>query len=131
MILGRKSARPKDLSRLNPPLPKGGEKALSEKLKRLEPLINYVQAGKMVVPYSSIDLNGHVNYTEYIRWGVDALKEACSLDDNISFLQATYLSEVFENDKLELLVASYNDKQGVLIRRLNTHDVVFLLETSL
>jgi medium-chain acyl-[acyl-carrier-protein] hydrolase len=130
MVLSRNSSRPKDLIRLIPGLPKNGEKALDVKLNRLEPQNSYIHSGSMYVPYSSIDLNGHVNFTEYIRWGVDALKRTFRLDDSIRSLQATYLSEVFENDELELLVSDNNDKQGVQIRRPNKNNAVFLMEIS-
>ena len=131
MILSKDSHRPKDFLRSNLGLPVGGEKILSDKMKRLESHKNYNQAGQMYVPNSSIDLNGHVNYTEYIRWGFDILKKACQVSDKISSLQATYLSEVFEGDELELLVVSdKNVSHCVLIRRPNTLDTVFLMEIS-
>jgi len=130
MILGRNSGKPKDLIRSVHGLPKNGERALEEKIKRLELVNDYIHTGCMYVPYSSIDLNGYVNFREYIRWGVDALKKGCRLHDNISSLQATYLSEVFENDELDLLVSGNNDKQGFQIRRMGTNDTLFLMEIA-
>ncbi|MBL7187428.1 MAG: hypothetical protein ISS70_13990 [Phycisphaerae bacterium] len=50
---------------------------------------------------------------EYVRWGVDALSRAFRLDARIRSVQATYLSEVFEADEVDIAVAGL--KQGYLI----------------
>jgi len=86
--------------------PKSGPKAISGELERLEPQCSYSDIEQVRVPYSSIDLNGHVNNTKYVRWGVDALRKKSEFKGNILFLQATYLSEVFEGDELVVLVSS-------------------------
>ena len=96
MVLNKQSNRPKNLFRLDLSLPKTEEKALSEELVRLEPQDDYSEVDRISVPYSSIDLNGHVNNTEYVRWGIDALRKAFKFDGNIRSMHATYLSEVFE-----------------------------------
>ena len=82
-----------------------------------------------------------------MRWGIDALSRTFKLDENIRGVQATYLSEVFEGDELDLLVSvagipSISPKQaqaairgrdaldtfGVLGRKSGTNTNVFLLE---
>ncbi len=111
MILNKQSNRPKNLFRLDLSLPKTGPKAISGKLKRLEPQDGYSEVERIRVPYSSIDLNGHVNNTEYVRWGIDALRRVFKLRKNIRFVHTTYLSEVFEADELELLTSSEGDER--------------------
>ena len=106
MVLDKNRTRPKNLFRLDFSLPKTGAKALQEELKRLEPKNHYSKSERVRVPYSSIDLNGHVNNTEYVRWGIDALRRAFELKDTIRCLQVTYFSEVFEGDELDLMVSS-------------------------
>jgi acyl-ACP thioesterase len=129
MVLGKGSSRPKNLLRLDLSLPKTGLKALSGKLVRLEPRDDYSRADRITVPYSSIDLNGHVNNTEYVRWGIDALKKAFEFEGNIRSMHTTYLSEVFEADELDLLLSySRNGHFYVLAKRSDTQGDVYIME---
>jgi medium-chain acyl-[acyl-carrier-protein] hydrolase len=131
MVINKQTNRLKNLFKLDLSLPKTGVKALPDKLKRLEPMNEYNQVGQVLVPRSSIDLNGHVNNTEYVRWGIDALSRTSKLNENICSMQATYLSEVFEGDELDLLVSSgTNERFGVLGRKSGTETNVFLMEVS-
>jgi medium-chain acyl-[acyl-carrier-protein] hydrolase len=129
MALNKETNRLKNLFKLDLNLPKTGTKALPEELKRLEPAGDYREVDVVRVPRSSIDLNGHVNNTEYVRWGIDALSRAFKLKENIRCVQATYLSEVFEGDELDLLATSKTSgKFGVLGRKSGTESNVFLME---
>jgi acyl-ACP thioesterase len=129
MVLDKQNNRPKNLFHLNLNLPKTGPKAIPEKLKRLAPQNNYSQVERVCVPYSSIDLNGHVNNTEYVRWGIDALTRVFKLKGNIRFVNATYLSEVFEADQLDLLVSrSEGGEFSVLVRRAGDESNVYVME---
>ncbi len=131
MVLNKETNRLKNLFKLDLNLPKTGVKALPDGLNRLEPHGDYREVDVVRVPRSSIDLNGHVNNTEYVRWGIDALSRAFKLEDNIRCVQATYLSEVFEGDELDLLATS---KMGghfsVLGRKSGTETNVILMEVS-
>ena len=131
MVLNKKTNRLKNLFRLDLNLPKTGIKALPDGLNRLEPNGDYREADVVRVPRSAIDLNGHVNNTEYVRWGIDALSRAFKLEDNIRCVQATYLSEVFEGDKLDLLATSKTGGHfSVLGRKSGTETNVILMEVS-
>ena len=105
MVLDKQRGRPKNLFHLDLALPRTGTKALQDELSRLEPFDGGVAVDRVRVGRSAIDLNGHVNNTEYIRWGIDALSRQFKLGDEIRCVQATYLSEVFEADELDLLVS--------------------------
>ena len=129
MMLDKDSNRPKNLFRLDLDLPKTEPKALSQELVRLEPRDNYSQVDHVSVPYSSIDLNGHVNNTEYVRWGIDALRKAFKFDGNIRSMHATYLSEVFEADELDLLLSDgKNGYYYVLAKRSDGQSNVHVME---
>jgi len=133
MVLNKQTNRLKNLFKLELNLPKTGVKALPDEHKRLEPDGDYrvgaVREPPVLVPRSAIDLNGHVNNTEYVRWGIDALSREFKLNENIRSVQATYLSEVFEGDKLDLLATSKTGGQfGVLGRKSGTDANVFLME---
>jgi acyl-ACP thioesterase len=129
MVLDKSSNRPKNLFRLDLNLPKTGEKALSEEMVRLEPQDDYSEIDRISVPYSSIDLNGHVNNTEYVRWGIDALRKAFKFEGNIRSMHATYLSEVFEDNELDLLLShSMNGCFYVLAKRSDGQSNVYVME---
>jgi len=129
--LNKQTNRLKNLFKLDLNLPKTGVKALPDGVKRLEPNGDYREVDVVHVPYSSIDLNGHVNNTEYVRWGIDALRKVFKFEENIRCMQATYLSEVFQGDVMDLLAASKTDGQfGVLGRKAGTDSNVFLMEVS-
>ena len=131
MVLDKQNNRPKNLFHLDLSLPKTGLKALSGKLVRLEPQDDYSQVERIRVPYSSIDLNGHVNNTEYVRWCIDALRKAFKFDGNVHSMHATYLSEVFETDELDLLLSySKNGYFYVLAKRPDGQKNVHVLEIS-
>ncbi len=131
MILGKKSSRPKDLLRLDLGMPQTEPKVIKEELKRLEPKNDYYQVEKIQVSHSSIDMNGHVNNTEYMRWGIEGLRRNLKLKRNIRFVHATYLAEVFETDEIDLLVSrSGNGNIGVLLRRSDTGGSVYLMEVG-
>jgi acyl-ACP thioesterase len=129
MVLDKCSSRPKNLFRLDLSLPKTGLKALSGKLVRLEPQDDYSRADRITVPYSSIDLNGHVNNTEYVRWSIDALRKTFKFEGNIRSMHASYLSEVFEADELDLLLShSENGYCHVLAKRSDSQGDVYIME---
>jgi acyl-ACP thioesterase len=131
MVLDKQKNRPKNLFRLDLNLPKTGLKALPDGLNRLEPHGDYREVYVVRVPRSAIDLNGHVNNTEYVRWGIDALSRAFKLNENIRCAQATYLSEVFEGDELDLLATSKKGGHfGILGKKSGTETNVFLMEVS-
>ncbi len=131
MVLNKKTNRLKNLFKLDLNLPKTGVKALTDELKKLEPNGDYRKVDVVRVPRSAIDLNGHVNNTEYVRWGIDALSRTFKLEENIRCVQATYLSEIFEGDELDLLATSGAGGQfGVLGRKSDTETNVFLMEVS-
>ena len=129
MVLNKKTNRLKNLFRLDLDLPKTGQKALPGELRRLERREGYRAVERVRVPYSSIDLNGHVNNTEYVRWGVDAMRRAFKLVGDIRSLQATYLSEVFEGDEVDIAVSS-NEKGRlhVLGSKPGGDNTVYLME---
>ena len=129
MVVNKQTNRLKNLVRLDLGLPRAGQKALPGELRRLERRRDYRPVDRVRVPYSSIDLNGHVNNTEYVRWGIDALRRAVKLDAHIRSVQATYLSEVFEADEVDIAVAcDPNAKFHVLASKSGEDAAVYLME---
>ena len=130
-ILNKDTNRPKNLSGLNMNSLAVGPKVIEKEIERLKPIDNYTQAEQVSVPYSSIDLNGHVNNTEYVRWGIDAIRAKFQFEGDIRSLQVTYLAEVFMDDKLDLLVLTGSNRLFyVLGRKSDEANNVFLMEAS-
>lgn len=131
MVLDRHTNRPKNLSRLNMSSLAVGPKVIEKEIDRLKPIDNYTQVEQISVPYSSIDLNGHVNNTEFVRWGIDALRAKFKFEGDIRSLQVTYLAEVFMDDKLDLLVSAGSNRLFyVLGRKSDESNNVFVMEVS-
>jgi len=131
MVLDRHTNRPKNLSRLNMSSLAVGPKVVEKEIERLKPTDNYTQVEHISVPYSSIDLNGHVNNTEFVRWGIDALRAKYKFEGVIRSLQVTYLEEVFMDDKIDLLVSSTSNRLFyVLGRKSDESNNVFVMEVS-
>jgi len=117
MILDKHCSRPKNLERLDLHLPQAGPKALSTELRRLRPAEAYTPAYTLSVPFSSLDFNGHVNNTEYVRWALDGLHRRLGRSPAIRSLQVTYTAEVFEGDEIEVLVATDGDTPIRILER--------------
>ena len=118
MVLDRQSGRPQNLTRLDLRLPPAGPKILSGPLHRLKTAQGYVKANVLEVPFSALDFNGHVNNTEYIRWALDSLYQYLGRLPEIHVAHVTYLAEVFQGDKIEILVApTGNGRVDILERR--------------
>jgi acyl-ACP thioesterase len=129
MILDKESSKPKNLTRLHLPLPEDGQKVLRQKMKRLQPKSNYNLKGRRCVPYSAIDLNGHVNNSEYVKWAIDVLKRECAFDSTLKTIQATYLSEIFESDEIEIYINKISSTELNLLIKKSEQDInVFLME---
>lgn len=130
-ILNKDTNRPKNLSGLNMNSLAVGPKVIEKEIERLKPIDDYAQVEQVWVPYSSIDLNGHVNNTEYVRWGIDAIRAKFQFEGDIRSLQVTYLAEVFMDDKLDMLVSAGSNRLFyVLGRKSDEANNVFLMETS-
>jgi acyl-ACP thioesterase len=113
-------------------LPEDGRKVLPHKMKRLQPKSNYNLKKRKCVPYSSIDLNGHVNNSEYVKWAIDVLKKDYSFDSDMKTIQATYLSEIFESDEIEIYINKISSTEFNFLIKKSEQDIdVFLMEVLL
>jgi acyl-ACP thioesterase len=105
MILDREKSRPQNIKELSLGIPVVHERVFENPPRRLKPDGNWVKCAIKEVPFSSMDMNGHVNNTEYIRWAFAAIRKADITVDSLSTIQVTFLSEVFENDRIVFAVS--------------------------
>lgn len=118
MVLDRQSGRPRNLTRLDLNLPPSGPKALAAPLDRLKGAEGGARVCSLQVPFSSLDFNGHVNNTEYVRWAMDGLYLQLGHLCRIHTMQVTYLAEAFHDDQIEVFVsAGGGGRSSVLERR--------------
>jgi len=126
MILKKTTNRPRNLRKTGLDLIATGPQTISANLERLTPPENCTLIEQLRVPYSSIDLNNHVNNTEYVRWAIDAVKRKFQFASPIRSIQATYFAEVFENDRLDLLVGEQeNGDLQILAKKSNDKTNVY------
>lgn len=130
MVLKRTTNRLRNLCKLGLPLAGSEEKVLAGSLERLEPRDDCHLAETLRVRYSAIDLNGHVNNTEYVRWGMDALRSAFDLAGCIDRIQISYLVEVFEGDTIDLYVGGGGSDFYLMGKRVADDSIVYLMEVA-
>ena len=133
MVLDRQSGRPQNLVRFGLNLPQTEVKALSAPLHRLKPIEGCARAYSLQVPFSSLDFNGHVNNTEYVRWALDGLSLQRGRLPQIHAVHVTYLAEAFQGDVIEVLVSPGSNGRVSILERKPTDPVgavVCLLEIA-
>ena len=131
MVLNKKTNRLRNLMKLKLPLPAQAPKIIEGPLEKLKPRDDYTLAESIRVHYSSIDMNGHVNNTEYVRWGIDALKCRHKFTAPVKAIQISYLSEVFEKELLDLFVSTDDNSRFHLAGiRPSDQTTVFLMEIN-
>ncbi len=128
MVLGVKSGRPKNLWKLGLRELGEAERVFADKIERLAVDEDFEAVWSIRVGHSSIDVNGHVNNAEYVRWGLDALR-AAGFCEQVRRMQITYLAEIRKGDDLEVGVRE-NDSgiRRVAGRKTENGDVAFVMD---
>lgn len=95
--------RPKSIGTLPERVPLNAhEHAIGAPLEKIIPPAGLAPVGEVLVRYSDLDVNNHVNNARYPEWIIDA----CAADGHersISSLQINYLEEAREGDTIGLL----------------------------
>ncbi|ACS79414.1 acyl-[acyl-carrier-protein] thioesterase [Maridesulfovibrio salexigens] len=84
-------------------------------MKRLRPGTPEKELRSLNVGYSSLDANGHVNNTEYLRWSFDGLRSLGFDQNNVKSIRVAFLSEVFEGNTIKLMDCDREDDGYELI----------------
>ncbi|MGA1847882.1 MAG: hypothetical protein ACMUHB_00955, partial [Thermoplasmatota archaeon] len=109
MIIDRASMRPRDPSDFDLNITDHPGRVLGS-IERLTQHKEYREVGRLKVPYTSIDINGHVNNCEYVRWGVDTLRmQDPEMEPIFKTMHITFSSEVFEGEELILEAAKLKE----------------------
>ncbi|MBN1125993.1 MAG: hypothetical protein JXA82_13375 [Sedimentisphaerales bacterium] len=120
MVVNQKNRIPRNLCKLDIENLNIGPATYSAGMERLEPRGDYQIIETMQVPHSAIDMNGHVNNTEYVHWTLDGLVREGLHKESIRTMQIIFLSEVFESDIVSIrylkekatIVASIHNETG-------------------
>lgn len=131
MVIDSKGRKPVLMDDLDIDLPKIGLRNFED--VRRSPLpddlekIHHIKVGS-----SSIDLNGHVNNTEYVRWALDGLSFDKGFDrkdlSGGKEVMVSFRSEVFECDEIDIHFQMRSDGILVTITRENSSRPVFSME---
>ena len=84
----------------NIPLPERDEDPLVP--EKLDPPGNGEKTGSLAVPFSSLDINNHVNNVAYLNWALDHLKQGFLQQNRIIRGDINYLAEAFQGDNLDI-----------------------------
>jgi acyl-ACP thioesterase len=80
--------------------------------EKLEPPRDRERTGALTVPFSSLDINNHVNNVAYLNWALDSLKQGFLQQNQIIRGDINYLAETFQGDHLEILQSE--PEEGVI-----------------
>lgn len=131
MLLSLKTKRPVNMQELDFCIPDAGLECAAGKPCRQCRLPNYELIDSVNVRYSSIDVNGHVNNTEYVRWGMDALHSRKEYLRRANQIDVSFVSEVYENECLQILYAPSGEHQVALLGRSSADNRnVFLMQVT-
>ncbi len=103
MILDSETGKPVNIGSFGIDLLPKEDSVFGNDLKRIRPSTPVKELHSHKVQYSSLDASGHVNNTEYLRWGMDALRANGLEEQKISSIRIAYLSEVFEGNTLKIM----------------------------
>ena len=126
-----KTRRPVNINDFEIELPDYGIRSLDEKLSRLNPkrFGEGQEIFEVVVPYSAIDENAHVNNADYIKWSLDGLRQAGINTPSISSLQVSFISEIFEKEKCKIFLReSEGDFMHIWGMNAESNEFVFALK---
>lgn len=131
ILLEQNTKRPVNLSETPFSIPFLDRPCHVGKPVRQKPLPRYMPLDSVNVRYSSIDVNGHVNNTEYVRWGMDALRTCPDFHHRANQIEVTFSSEVYENERLNIMYTPTAPKKVAILGRSNTDERdVFLMQAS-
>jgi medium-chain acyl-[acyl-carrier-protein] hydrolase len=101
LVLDMEKKMPVPFTELKLDIPQSGIRNFKD-MGRLKEGGRYDPLQRIVVGRSSIDMNGHVNNTEYVRWGLDSIAAKGLFPDMIGSLSITFTAEVFEGDDISI-----------------------------
>jgi acyl-ACP thioesterase len=106
LMLNMETRKPQRMTLLKDKFPAPYDRsAIDVKLEKLPQ--NRIPEGDRTintVPYSAIDINGHVNNTLYIQWIIDSFPVEYILNHNIYDIEINYLQEATVNQQYYVII---------------------------
>ncbi len=124
MVLDLKNKRPVHTDKLGFDFPKTTKKNF-ETIKRGPLPENPGRIHTVRIGESSIDLNGHVNNTEYPRWAMDALSLSGEKGYPTKDILMSFRAEVFEGDVIEI---HKSENRTLILKKEGASRPVFTME---
>ena len=94
LILDIDTRRPQRMSMLEGRLPiLEGREAPTATIRKIPTAPKESDANTYLVPYSAIDMNGHVNNANYVQWTLDAFPSDFIVEHDVREIEINYLHE--------------------------------------
>ena len=107
MLIDVKTKRPQHVDRLKMEIPVLPDKlAINESLNKINGIEIVENSSNYQVKYSDLDINYHVNNTQYIKIFLDAVPFERMKTGKIKSMEINYLSESSIGDELEILTGT-------------------------
>jgi acyl-ACP thioesterase len=118
LILDQKTYRPQKLDRLRANFPfQFGRHELDVKLEKIPALIQQKESSRIVVRFTDIDVNKHVNASKYMQWIMDSYPvEVLEAKDFRSF-EINFITEAKLDDEIIVSVESTEKQDLCNIKR--------------
>ncbi len=101
LVVDSVSKRPQRLHRIMPMFAAlGGKAALGRDPEKLEENHTWDSESTVIVHYTDIDVNRHVNSARYIGWILDSYPTGHHLQHSLAMLEINYLNEALEGEQL-------------------------------
>ncbi|MDR3246699.1 MAG: hypothetical protein LBT50_09745 [Prevotellaceae bacterium] len=109
LILSMESRRPQRIALMRENFPIADNRfALDTQLGKLpQHKIQVSDYGINTVPYSAIDINGHVNNTLYIQWVIDGFPHEYIQSHDIYEIEINYLQEAIVNQQYYVIIEEF------------------------
>lgn len=131
MIIDLAKRRHVNLDQNGYDIPNAGLESVLPAPVRQRQLEGYELLDSVNVRYSSIDVLGHVNNSEYVRWGMDALHINNDFRQRAREIEVSFVSEVHLGDTIDIYYKTI-DRDRVAIMETSRTDgrTVFLMQVT-
>jgi acyl-ACP thioesterase len=67
------------------------------------------------VRYSELDIVGHVNFAQYVKWILDSYKKEFIWKNSVASFEINFIAEVAHNEALSVLTEKLNDEEPTFL----------------
>ena len=118
MILDRTSYRPQRLEQFMKNFPWNPERnEIETNLKKVAEAVNEKTYGEILVSFSDIDVNNHVNAMRYLQWMLDSYPFQALTERELKYVEMNFIAEAVLGDRVSVLKESRSHEDLCCLRR--------------